>query len=190
MAAPAVSPRPPFIWEEPAPRRNPELPQWAKHGRARAAGAIAAILVAVSPAAWATAEGAATVESPILFAIYGVCAVVVAPLGWWLGPRAVDRDRFTALVAAMKMAVLAVLIGAYVAAFVMSVAAAVSGQIHPLGVVSGTFSLALIGVVFVGWLALMVTGPSAAIWLAVMRTVSWILTRRGRPAPGRQAGPD
>jgi sugar phosphate permease len=94
----------------------------------------------------------------------GVPSVLV--LGFWLGPRAVDRPATAAIV---------LMIGAVVlSALVVAMTASTDTATHPLSIVA----VAAIGIAIFGLPALLVTGPAAVAWLHVVR---WIAARGVAP---------
>jgi hypothetical protein len=113
-------------------------------------------------------------------------ASVAAWLGWRYGPAAVALERGRAVKTVIPMSLWAMVGGAVVTAIAMVVPIGVAGAGSVSGLVATvaaavvmTFVLAGVGIVALGWMfVIFLTLPLAFAWVAILRTIGWLATRR------------
>jgi len=185
---------PPVPWAV-SPVVRPFRPAaWASPGQQRQLGALVAVIVVLGSTVLSAIRGFAQAEDPavtpgvVLVSAWFLLgtASVAALLGWRYGPAAVALERGRAVKTVIPMSLWAMVGGAFVTAIAMVVPIVVAGSeslsglvATAVGAVVMTFVLAGIGIVALGWMFVtLMTLPLAFAWVAILRTIGWLATRR------------
>lgn len=181
-------------------------PSWASRRRVRGLGALVAAGLALAPVLSPMADflvrlnTGRQIASTLLLQTWVSLgsAIVAGSLGWWFAPEAVGIDRWHALRTTVRMAIWAIGGGALVAigggalvASVPPVASWASSSVDMLDaavgidVAVGILAFAALGIVVAAAILVFVTLPMALAWVAILRTIGWLATRRQRTMAGR-----
>ncbi len=124
-------------------------------------------------------------------------ASVAALLGWRYGPAAVALERGRAVKTVIPMSLWAMVGRAFVTAIAMVVPS--SSRVRNCCPASSrrpwersimTFVLAGIGIVALGWMfVIFMTLPLAFAWVAILRTIGWLATRRSSSSHDASGSP-